>query len=73
MSPRRWARMTGSTARVTFIGPNRLVSTCARKSLRGDFLKETGVEVGSIVDEDVDAAKVLMAAVQPRTWRHRGG
>ena len=31
-SPERWARMTGSTARVTFSGPNRLVSICARKS-----------------------------------------
>ena len=30
--PRCWARMTGRTARVTFIGPNRVVSTCARKS-----------------------------------------
>jgi hypothetical protein len=30
-SPERWARMTGSTARVTFSGPNRLVSTWARK------------------------------------------
>ncbi len=29
-SPERWARMTGSTARVTFIGPNRVVSICAR-------------------------------------------
>src|SRR5215207_6324339 len=28
----RRSRMTGSTARVTFTGPNRLVSTCARKS-----------------------------------------
>ena len=31
MRPERWARMTGSTARVTFIGPNRVVSICARK------------------------------------------
>ena len=31
-SPERWARMTGSTARVTFTGPNRVVSICARKS-----------------------------------------
>ena len=31
-SPERWARMTGRTARVTFSGPNRLVSTWARKS-----------------------------------------
>ena len=30
--PARWARMTGSTARVTFSGPNRLVSIWARKS-----------------------------------------
>ena len=30
--PERWARMTGRTARVTFTGPNRVVSTCARKS-----------------------------------------
>jgi hypothetical protein len=29
---RRWARMTGSTVRVTFTGPNRFVSICARKS-----------------------------------------
>ena len=32
-SPARWARMAGSTARVTFIGPNRVVSTCARTSV----------------------------------------
>ena len=31
--PERWARMTGSTARVTLMGPNRVVSICARKSL----------------------------------------
>ncbi|GAB3837908.1 hypothetical protein GCM10027610_040830 [Dactylosporangium cerinum] len=31
-SPERWARMTGRTARVTFSGPNRFVSTWARKS-----------------------------------------
>ena len=30
--PERWARMTGSTARVTWSGPNRLVSIWARKS-----------------------------------------
>ena len=30
--PERRARMTGRTARVTFTGPNRVVSTCARKS-----------------------------------------
>ena len=30
--PERWARMTGRTARVTFIGPNRVVSIWARKS-----------------------------------------
>ena len=30
--PERWARITGSTARVTFSGPNKVVSTCARKS-----------------------------------------
>ena len=32
MSPERWSRMTGSTARVRLIGPNRVVSTWARKS-----------------------------------------
>lgn len=30
MCPARWARMTGRTARVMFIGPNRFVSICAR-------------------------------------------
>jgi len=30
--PERCAHITGSTARVTFSGPNRFVSTCARKS-----------------------------------------
>jgi hypothetical protein len=30
--PERWARMTGSTARVTFTGPNTVVSICARSS-----------------------------------------
>src|SRR5438445_530932 len=32
--PERWARMIGSTARVTFNGPNRVVSICARKSVQ---------------------------------------
>ncbi|WP_246835187.1 hypothetical protein [Micromonospora sp. MH33] len=31
-SPDRWARMTDRTARVTFSGPNKFVSTWARKS-----------------------------------------
>src|SRR5712691_5158641 len=30
--PERWARMTGSAARATLTGPNRVVSICARKS-----------------------------------------
>src|SRR6266705_1242734 len=42
-TPQRWARMTGNTARVTFSGPNRRVSTCARKSC--------------VVGEHVDVAK----------------
>ena len=32
ISPDRWARMTGRAARVTLIGPNRVVSICARNS-----------------------------------------
>jgi hypothetical protein len=31
-TPERWFRITGSTARLTFSGPNRFVSTWARKS-----------------------------------------
>ena len=31
-SPERWARICGSTARVTLTGPNRVVSIWARKS-----------------------------------------
>ena len=30
--PERWARRTGRAARVTFMGPNMVVSICARKS-----------------------------------------
>jgi hypothetical protein len=30
--PERWARRTGRTARVTLMGPNRVVSTWDRKS-----------------------------------------
>ena len=51
--------MTGSTARVTFTGPNRLVSTWALKSSVGSFLEEPGVEVTGVVDEDVDTAEAL--------------
>ena len=51
--------MTGSTARVTFTGPNRLVSTWARKSSGRDLLEEPGVEVAGVVDQHVDAAEPL--------------
>ena len=42
---------------MTFAGPNRLVSTCAREIVRGEFFEETGVEVPGVVDEYVDAAE----------------
>src|SRR6266568_6443149 len=57
--PERWARMIGSTARVTFNGPNRVVSICARKSSGLYLLEEPGVEVAGIVDEHVDTAEAL--------------
>ena len=57
MRPERWARMTGRTARVTFIGPNIVVSTCARNSSRRDLLKKPGVEVARIINENVDPAE----------------
>jgi hypothetical protein len=58
-SPDRRARMTGSTARVTFSGPNKLVSTWAWKSSGEISSKEAGVEVPGVVDKDVDTAEVL--------------
>jgi len=51
--------MIGSTARVTFNGPNRVVSICARKSSGLYLLEEPGVEVAGIVDEHVDTAEAL--------------
>jgi hypothetical protein len=39
------------------MGPNRVVSTWARKSLGGDLLEEPGVEVAGVVDQHVDAAE----------------
>ena len=58
-SPERWARITGSTARVTFSGPNKVVSTCARKSCGADLLEEPGVEVAGVVDQHVDPPEPL--------------
>ena len=61
--PERWARRTGNTARVTFSGPNRVVSTWARKSVGRDLLEEPGVEVAGVVDQDVDTAKAVDGGV----------
>ena len=55
--------MTGSTARVTFSGPNRLVSIWARKSSGADLLEEAGVEVAGVVDQHVDPAEPLDGGV----------
>ena len=48
---------------MTFRGPNRLVSTWARKSVRGDLLEEAGVEVAGVVDQHVDPAEPLDGGV----------
>ncbi len=55
--PERWARITGRAARVTLIGPNRVVSICARNSSGRDLLEEPGVEVAGVVDQHVEAAE----------------
>ena len=51
--------MTGRTARVTFIGPIRLVGELALHLLGRQLLEEAGVEAGGVVDEHVDAAEAV--------------
>src|SRR6266571_5418848 len=58
MWPERCLRMTGRTARVTFIGPSRLVASC-RSICSGQLLEVAGIEVGGVVDQHVDAAEAL--------------
>ena len=55
--PLRCLRMTGRTARVTFSGPKKFVSICARNCSVTDLLEVAGVEVTGVVDENVDASK----------------
>src|SRR5215218_2862657 len=43
--PERWARMAGSTARVTLTGPKKVVSICDLKSSGGPT-RATGASVG---------------------------
>ena len=57
--PERCLRLVGSTARVTFIGPNSSVSIWLRTCSGGEFLEEAGVEVARVVNQNVDAAKSL--------------
>jgi len=51
--------MTGSTPRVTFTEPNRLVSICAPEVLGPDLLEEAGVEVTRVVDQHIYAVKPI--------------
>ena len=57
MWPPPWARSTGSAALVTFTTPNKLASTCSRKSVERDVLDRRQVGVSRVVDHDVDPAE----------------
>ena len=57
MCPERCLRITGRTARVTFIGPMRLDRQLAVQLLRRQLLEVAGVKAGGVVDEHVDAAE----------------
>jgi len=55
--PARWRRITGRTARVTFIGPPKLVASC-RSICSGRKLFEVArVEAGRVVDQHIDATE----------------
>src|SRR5829696_6191972 len=55
--PARFLRMTGRTARVTFIGPMRLVVSCPSICSGVSSFEVPRVEAGSVVDEYIDAAE----------------
>src|ERR1700746_825552 len=63
-SPERWARITGSTARVTFSGPNKVVSSCARKScgLISSNSPVCRLGVGGVGDVELDGQQVVVLA-----------
>ena len=70
--PDRCARITGSTARVTFIGPNKLVSIWARTCAGLMLLEVAGVEVAGVVDQHIDATEPVDRGVDGRLRRSRG-
>ena len=70
--PDRCLRITGSTARVTFIGPIRFVAICALDLLRRQLLEEAGKEVAGVVDQHVDAAEAVDRGLHRRLRRRRG-
>ena len=57
MCPERCLRITGRTARVTFIGPMRLARQLPLDLLRRQLLEVARVKAGGIVDQHVDAAE----------------
>ena len=59
MCPERCFRMTGSTARVTFIGPIRLTCQLPLHLLGCQLLEVARVEAGGVVDQHVDAPEAL--------------
>ena len=56
-NPARCLRITGSTARVTFIGPKNQSLDLVSDLVGRELLEESGVEVAGIVHQDVDPAK----------------
>ena len=64
--PDRCSRMTGRTARVTFIGPTRLVVKLQLDLLRRQLLEEARMEVAGVVDEYVDAAEAVDGGLHRR-------
>jgi hypothetical protein len=51
--PERWARMTGSAARVTLTGPKKVVSISSWLS----SLKKPALKLACVVDQHVDPAQ----------------
>ena len=54
-------------------GPNRVVSICAPELLRGELIEEAGVEVASVVDQNVDASEPLERSLDGRVGVGRVG
>jgi hypothetical protein len=57
MCPVFCARITGSTARVTFMVPKVFVSNCFFDELEGGLFEQTELAVAGVVHEHVDAAE----------------